>query len=202
MHALVIHAHPASDSYSRALRDATVAGLSAAGHDVEVVDLYGIDYRPWMTDAEHRAYDDIATDHPDPVVRSHIELVRRADLLVFVSPTWWSGLPAILKGWLDRTMLPGVAFRLDERTRKVRGALELRHLVAVTTYGSPRWYLWAFGNGGHRTIRRTLRLVCPRSTKTTWLALDRVNDRPDADRAAFLAKVEQTMRTLEPAARP
>ncbi len=198
MHALVVHAHPVPDSYSHALCRAVVAGLESAGHEVEVIDLYAIDYRPWMTEDEHRSYDTIAEDHPDPVVAEHIERVEWADALVLVFPTWWSGLPAIMKGWIDRTMLPGVAFRLDDRTQKVRGNLQIRHLVGVTTYGSPAWYLRVFGNAGRRTVMRTIRLICPRSTKRTWLDLDSLDGHSESDRRAFLEHVEESLRTLEP----
>jgi putative NADPH-quinone reductase len=135
------------------------------------------------------------------LVAAHIEQLRWADALVFVYPTWWSGLPAILKGWLDRTMLPGVAFRLDQRTRKVRGALDVQFLVGITTYGSPAWFQRVFGDAGRRTITRTLRLVCPRTTRSRWLALDRLDGRGQDERTAFLGLVEETMRSLNPAAR-
>ncbi len=197
MHALVVHAHPVAGSYSHALRDAVVAGLSRAGHEIEIIDLYGIDYRPWMTSDEHRDYDTIGADHPDPDVSRHIELMAWADVLVLVYPTWWSGFPAIMKGWLDRTMLPGVAFRLDERTNKVKGSLELRHLVGVTTYGSPRWYLYFVGDAGRRTVTRTLRMICGRSTKTTFLGLHKLDGRTEAERSAFLAEVESTFANLD-----
>ncbi|MEZ5376532.1 MAG: NAD(P)H-dependent oxidoreductase [Acidimicrobiales bacterium] len=200
MHALVVHAHPVPGSYSHALRDAVVSGLRTAGHDVELIDLYEIDYRPWMTDDEHRHYESIAEAHPDPVVARHIELVRWADALVLVYPTWWSGLPAILKGWLDRTMLPGVAFRLDERTNKVKGVLELRHLIGVTTYGSPSWYMLFVGDAGRRTITRTIRLVCGRSTKTHFHRLHKINTIDDAARQAYLREVEASFASLDPAA--
>ncbi len=202
MHALVVHAHPIEGSYSHALRDAVIAGLTSAGHDVDLIDLYAIGYRPWMTDDEHRRYDTIAADHPDPQVRAHLDLVDRTDALIFVYPTWWGGMPAIMKGWLDRTMLPGTAFRLDERTRKVKGALDLDHLIGVTTYGSPAWYLRVFGDAGRRTISRTLRLVCGRTTRTRWYALDRLDGRTDIEREAFLAEVEDAFRRLDPVGTP
>ncbi len=199
MHALVVHAHPVPGSYSHALRDAVLRGLATAEHEVEIIDLYDIDYRPWMTEAEHAAYDTIGNDHPDPVVARHIELVRWADALIMVYPTWWSGLPAIMKGWLDRTMVPGVAFHLDERTSKVRGSLELRHLIGVTTYGSPSWYMLFVGDAGRRTITRTIRLVCGRSTRTRMLRLNKANTISDEERAAFLSDVERQIAELEPA---
>ncbi len=196
MHALVVHAHPVTDSYSHALRTAVVVGLRSAGHETEVLDLYEIDYQPCLTEDEHRRYETIGHDHPDPVVAHHIELLEWADALILIYPTWWSGLPAIMKGWLDRTMLPGVAFRLDDRTRKVKGALELQHLIGVTTYGSPRWYLLVVGDAGRRTVKRTIRLVCGRSTKTRFLSLDKLDGRSNDERAAFLVEVESTFAAL------
>lgn len=197
MLALVVHAHPIPGSYSHAIRDAAVAGLQSAGHEVHIVDLYELDYRPWMTDDEHRRYDTIAEAHPDPQVAKHITLLNDAHILVLVYPTWWAGLPAIMKGWFDRTMLPGVAFRLDQETNKARGILDLVHLVGITTYGSPAWYLRVFGDAGRRTVTRTLRLTCGRSTKTTWRSLDRLDGRTDADRQRFLSEVETTCAALD-----
>ena len=111
-----------------------------------------------MTPDERRAYHG---DEPilDPVVARHAEIVTAADALVFVYPTWWSGLPAILKGWLERVMVPGVGFRFDERTGKVRPGLgQMRHLVGISTYGSPRSYVRFVNDNGRRIITRALRL--------------------------------------------
>ena len=64
----------------------------------------------------------------DPLVERYADIVGRAGALVFVYPTWWSTLPAILKGWLERVMVPGVSFRFDERTGKVQaGARQRAH---------------------------------------------------------------------------
>ena len=65
-----------------------------------------------MTKEEHDAYK-AQEPPPDAMVREHGELVRNAQLLVFVYPTWWSGPPAVLKGWLERVLVPGVGFTFD-----------------------------------------------------------------------------------------
>ena len=125
------------------------------------------------------------------------EHVRWAEAIVFVYPTWWAGLPAMVKGWLDRVLVPGVAFVLDERTRKVQPTLQHVRLVAgVSTYGSPRAYVGALGDGGRRTINRALRLVCGRRTRTVWLGLYAMDRRTDAERRAFVAEVEHRMSRL------
>ena len=193
---LVVHAHPDPESYGAAVRDATVRGLEQGGHEVDLVDLAAIGYAPRLTAEEHRNYDTIADDHPDPTVRSHIELVRACQAIVVVYPTFWSGMPAVLKGWLERTMLPGVSFRLHSTTRKVVGALDhVDHLVGVTTYGSPRGYRLLVGDGGRRTLW-TLRLSCGRRCRFRWLALDAIDTRPERDRIQFLDRVEARMAEL------
>lgn len=203
MRCLVVHAHPDPDSYSTALRSRAVDALEAVGHEVEVIDLYGIGYEPNLSPAEHERYDTIADDHPDPVVTTHIEAVRAADALVFVYPTWWSGLPAILKGWLDRTLLPGVAFTLSaagsdpEGARVVTPALDnITRVVGITTYGSGRLEVVLLGDGGRRTVTRTVRLVCARRCRTTWLGLHRLDTASEEERARFLDRVDTTLRGL------
>ena len=199
MRCLVVHAHPDPDSYSTALRTRAVAGLTAGGHEVEVIDLYGIGYDPCLTEAEHVDYFTIGADHPDPVVAAHIEQLLRAEALVFVYPTWWSGLPAILKGWLDRTFLPGVSFVLagPEGREVVRPNLtSVRRLVGITTYGSKRLDVTVLGDAGRRTIARSVRLVCAPRCRTTWLGLNQLDTAEETTRLDFLDRVEATMADL------
>jgi putative NADPH-quinone reductase len=135
----------------------------------------------------------------DPQVAAHADLVRRSEALVFVYPTWWSGVPAILKGWLERVFGDGVAFTMHPVTGKVIPALlHVRTLVGITTYGSPRWYRLVLGDAGRRTIHRALWLCCPRRTRRIWLALDGVDGKPDQARRAFLTRVERRMASLPP----
>ena len=158
MHAVVVVAHPRDDSYACALAARAVAGLQAGGHTVEVLDLYRLGFRTAMSAAERTAYHG---DDPilDPLVAHHADVVGRAELLVFVYPTWWSGLPAIMKGWLERVMVPGVGFRFDERTGKVKPGLgHVRRIVGISTYGSPRSYVLAVNDNGRRILTRALRV--------------------------------------------
>ena len=161
MQIVVVLAHPNPDGFTHAVAERACAGLLAAGHEVHLLDLYALGFRAAMSLQEHVAYNG---DHPaiDPLVVEHGELVRNAGALVFVYPTWWSSLPAILKGWLERVMVPGVAFRLDPRTNRVRPGLKrMRRLVGITTYGSSRAYMRFFNDAGRRVVTRCLRLSAP-----------------------------------------
>jgi putative NADPH-quinone reductase len=196
MRVLVIHAHPDSESFSHAILAATLDGLARAGHDATVIDLYALDYPGGLSRDEWRAYE---TNSPvlDPLVAEHVALVRSADALVFVYPTWWSSVPAILKSWLERTMLMGLAFTLDERTRRIQPGLgHLRHLVGISTYGSPRWYVKLINDNGRRTITRTLRLSTGGKARTTWLPLYTLDGRTPDSRRAFLDRVRRAMEKL------
>lgn len=188
--ALVIVAHPIADSLTHAAGAAAVAGLRAAHHRVRVLDLYAIGFRAAMTTAERRAY---STEAPvlDAMVAEHCQLLGRARRLVFVYPTWWSGPPAILKGWLERVLVTGVAFDLDPDTKRVRPAMgHIEHIVGISTYGSPRSYIAAINDNGRRIVTRSLRMVCGWRTATRWFGLYGVDTATDAERAAFLARIE------------
>ena len=195
MEVLVVCAHPHEDSFTHAVTAAARAGFERAGHDVTTLDLYAMDFVPAMSLAERRAYHG---DQPllDPVTVAHAELVRRAEVLVFVYPTWWSGPPAILKGWLERVLVPGVAFRFDD-AGKVRPALtNVRRIVGISTYGAPWTYVKLVQDGGRRMLTRALRLNCGVRTPTTWLGLYSIDTLGDNERAAFLDRVEHSMAHL------
>lgn len=192
----VVVAHPSPSSYCHALAVRAEAGLRAAGHEVVVLDLHRLGFRTAMTAEERHAYHE---DQPilDPMVAEHAAIVQRAEALVFVYPTWWSGLPAILKGWLERVMVPGVGFRLDERTNKVRPGLgHMRHLVGISTYGSPRSYVRMVHDNGRRIITRALRMSCGPRVRTQWLGLYALDTSTVLQRQEFLARVERQMANL------
>jgi NAD(P)H dehydrogenase (quinone) len=196
MDVLVVCAHPRQDSYTHAVTEAAERGLRRADHDVTALDLYALGFAPAMSAAERAAYHG---EEPllDPMTREHAALVRRAEMLVFVYPTWWSGAPAILKGWLERVLVPGVAFRFDARGR-VRPALtHVRHIVGVSTYGAPWTYVKLLHDGGRRMLTRALRMNCGLRTRTTWLGLYSIDTLGDNERAAFLDRVEHTIAHLE-----
>lgn len=192
MLALLVVAHPATDSYTRALAERAEAGLLAGGHEVVVLDLYALGFQAAMSSDERRSYDE-ADPILDPMVAEHAALVQRAEALVFVYPTWWSGLPAILKGWLERVMVPGVGFVFDDRGRVRPGLSQMRRIVGISTYGSPRGYVRVVNDNGRRTLTRALRMSCGWRVRRRWLARYSIDTSTAAERAEFAAHVEQKM---------
>lgn len=195
MQVVVVLAHPNADSFCHALAQRAVAGLTAGGHQSELIDLYALGISAAMSPAEHAAYHG-ETPILDPLIQSHADLVRAADALVFVYPTWWSSTPAILKGWLERVMVPGVAFVFNKDGKVRPGLTNVRHVVGISTYGSPRVYVRLINDNGRRMITRALRLNTGLRTRRSWLGLYAIDTATADEREAFLQRVERKMRSL------
>jgi len=123
MHALIVYAHPEPASFCAAMLDTTVTTLRAAGHTVTVSDLHAMGFDPV---SDRRNFTTVADasrlrlqaeeSHASavggyvPELRAEMDKLAACDLLVLVFPIWWLGMPAILKGWIDRVFTVGVAY--------------------------------------------------------------------------------------------
>lgn len=116
MKALIVYCHPREGSFTSAIRDLVVDKLARAGAEVRLNDLYARGFDPILSAYEHENYLDIPVNCIP--VAEDVEDIRWCDTLIFIYPTWWYGLPAMLKGWLDRTLLPDVAFSCRSRKEK------------------------------------------------------------------------------------
>lgn len=188
MHVLIVLSHPNPASYTAALAQAVAEGASAAGHSTEVIDLHAEAFNPVLSAAEHAAYADPPTD---PQVQRHAAALARAEALVIVAPIWWSGPPAMLKGWLDRVWRPGIAFHPTPDGRLHPGLPEIGHLHLVATLGMPRLLWWLTGQPGRRMILRGLRPCIALAARTRWHALYQIDTTTPAARSAFLARLRR-----------
>jgi putative NADPH-quinone reductase len=105
----VILAHPRPGSFNHAIAEAVVQVLADHGHSVHFHDLYAERFDPVLP------YGEIPRASPlDATVAGHCRELAGADGIVIVHPDWWGQPPAILKGWIDRAIRPGVAYRFLE----------------------------------------------------------------------------------------
>lgn len=147
-----------------------VAGLlSNRANAVTTIGL--ADFHPAMTTDERRAYETDAPITSERIERS-AEAVRAAQSLIFIHPTPSNGLSAPIKGWIDRVLVPGVAFVLDERTGRVKPALgHISHLGLISVDDRTRLQRFLEHDNARRVIFRALRLVCGVRTRTHAIAL-------------------------------
>jgi NAD(P)H dehydrogenase (quinone) len=105
----VILAHPRPGSFNHAIADEVTTTLRKSGHAVTVHDLYREQFDPLLHS------DEIPRNATlPPVIALHCREIAAADGIIFVHPDWWGMPPAILKGWIDRVLRPGVAYRFAE----------------------------------------------------------------------------------------
>jgi NAD(P)H dehydrogenase (quinone) len=99
MHHLVIVAHPRMKSFNHAVVEAYTSTLVERGHRVECRDLYALNFNPVLSVRDLAA---IARGRASRDIRAEQAAIRRADVLTLIAPLWWSGFPAMLKGYVDR----------------------------------------------------------------------------------------------------
>jgi NAD(P)H dehydrogenase (quinone) len=192
MHILLIACHPRDDSYNAALRRTVQATLEAKGHEVRLRDLYAEGFRPALSAAEHAVTNAPGVNRAG--IEREVEDLHWAEALVLVYPTWWYGMPAMLKGWFDRVWLPGIAFRIGP------GAIEplltkIRRIAVVTTYGSPLWLLWYLGWPDRKVVGRGLRRLCARDCRLDWHYLTHMDRRERWELDRFLARTQAAFAT-------
>ena len=156
MRALVVLAHPEPRSFNAALKDATLEVLAARGAQVVVSDLYADGFGAVAGRADFTTVRDadrltlsleqrhaLGHDGLAPEVARELGRLRAADLLVLHFPLWWFGLPAILKGWIDRVFVSGGVYGRSAVFE--RGRLRGKRAIACVTTGAPEA---AFGRDG------------------------------------------------------
>lgn len=198
MHALLVIAHPVETSYCAALAEAARRGLVAGGATVDVCDLHAEGFDPVIGRADRLGYHDRATNHA--LAQGHVARLARADALILCFPAWINSPPAMMKGWLEKVMLPGVAFTLEGGWRPA--LTNVRTLAAVVTYGGARWRNWLAGDSARRIVTRAVWSYTGWRARVRYMAQYGVDRSRPEQRAAFLSAVETGMARLASLQRP
>jgi NAD(P)H dehydrogenase (quinone) len=131
MNHLVIFCHPSPASFNRAIADSVEAVSGALGHDTCCRDLYGIAFNPVLS----RADLDGAAETVPADIRQEQEFIAWADMLTFVYPVWWAGMPGMLKGYIDRVFCRDFAYCMDDGGAK--GLLGGKRVLIFNTTALP-----------------------------------------------------------------
>lgn len=197
MRALVVYCHPDPGSFTAAVRDTVLARLDAAEAEVRLHDLYAMGFQPVLSGPEWQGYLDSPANRA-PVERLVGDL-EWCDTLIFVYPTWWYGLPAMLKGWLDRVLLPEVAFEMPKAEGETirRGLMHITGLGVFTTCGASRWLTLLVGAPGKRTLMRGVGLLlAPRARRVFAAHYLMDSARPEALKAHLARVAARTDRLI------
>ena len=193
MRALIILGHPKPGSFNHAIAETVRQHLQRNGHEVVLHDLYQECFDPVLPVEELNAPEEELPEN----IRSHMQEIRDADILAFVHPNWWGGPPAILRGWLDRVVRQGFAYRFTpngpipmftEKAVQIFSTSNTPRDVELNVYGDPIEVFWktvVFGLCGSKTFER-------RNFESIILST------PE-ERAAWLDEVAQTIDRRFPA---
>jgi NAD(P)H dehydrogenase (quinone) len=192
--ALLIVAHPLDDAFAKVAAARIRVAIERRGIQVDIIDLYTDGFDPCLTGAERRGY--FAVPYNSGAVADYAARLRLAEKLVFVFPQWWFNVPAILKGFFDRVLVPGVAF--DHAPNGAPLIPRLTHVDAlwvVSSTGAPWWVTRLYmGDPVRRQIGRGIKPFISRKAKFRMLTLYDM-DRMTKHRAcAFLDHLEQIFR--------
>jgi NAD(P)H dehydrogenase (quinone) len=188
MRVLVIYCHPNPESFTAAIRETALASLAAKGHETRLIDLYAMDFNPVLGREERARYHTPVENERD--IAEHLEALRWAQGLLFVYPTWWYGLPAMLKGWLDRVWVPHATFDMPKGRKPIsRVMTNITHIAAISTLGAPRFWWWMIGAPGRRTLLTGIGVICNAKCRTKWIALHRIDVVGADKRIGFLNKI-------------
>lgn len=193
MQALVVLAHPLSDSLCAHLAHEAIDALRARGATVDVLNLYAEDFQPALTAAERRLH--YATPQPGPDIVALQQRLAAADMLVLVFPTWWFSLPAILKGWFDRVWAPKFAF---EHGTPIKPLLRgLKSCLVVTTLGSPWWIdRIVMRQPVKRVLKTGLLFACAPQAKFSMLSFHAAETADAAQVAGFAGRMRKAIARL------
>ena len=148
MNYLIVCAHPNPKSFNHAELEALRQALKAAGHQIRVRDLYALNFNPVLAPADFEAMAKGALPADVLEEQGHI---KWADALVFVYPVWWAGMPAVLKGYVDRVFLKGFAY--DYGKDGIVPLLKGKTAFVFNTTGTPSEVYEKMGM--HRSLRQT-----------------------------------------------
>ncbi|MGV9271271.1 NAD(P)H-dependent oxidoreductase [Kitasatospora sp. NPDC003701] len=188
-------AHPRPGSFNHALFGAVVDELRGRGCEVLAHDLCAEGFPPALT-AEETGTVDAAGGTDDPVLARHRAEVATLDALVLIHPNWWGMPPAVLTGWVQRVLVPGVAYKLGTADGEPAGLLRAGRALVLNTsdtpeerergeFGDPLERIWAacvLPYVGVTDVRRTV--------------FRTVTDSADAVRAQWLRQARQEAAAL------
>ena len=155
MKILVILAHPSNISFCKSVAHIYQETASQRGHEVKRIDLASLQFDPLL----HDGYKTIQELEPDLVAAQ--KLILWSDHIVWIYPNWWGAMPALLKGFIDRTFVPGFAFKYRDNSKLWDKLLTGRTAHLYVTMDSPPWYYrWFTKMPGHQQMRRAILNFC------------------------------------------
>lgn len=188
---LIILGHPVKDTFSDSLRAAYSRGAISSGAQIREIVLRKLKFDMNFSEG-YRGNQELEPD----LVKAQ-EAITWANHIVLIYPNWWSTFPALMKGFIDRTLLPGFAFRYRKGVLSWDKLLTGRSARMIVTMDTPPWYYWLiYRRPGHNAMKRGILEFCGiKPVRITTIGSLKISS--EKKREQWIAKVENLGRKMK-----
>lgn len=181
----IINGHPNKDSFNFGITEAYRLGAVEAGAEVKEIVIRDLNFSPNLQFGYQKRME------LEPDLMKAWEIIQWADHLVWVHPVWWGGFPALMKGFIDRLFLPGMAYQYREKSVWWDKLLKGKTAHIITTLDQPGWYYRLFfGRPSVNQLRKSILEYCGvKPVKVTYIGV--IRNSKDDQRAQWLRKVKE-----------
>lgn len=205
---LIIQCHPLQDSLSYEISQKLQETLRLNSHEVILRRLYcqddvsecytGKDFQPCLSRHERHCYneDNIISDHKQGIfesddVKQAVEDLRWCDSVIFIYPSWWFSQPAMLKGYFDRVLIPGVAFEINSENKKISPSLaNITHVSSITSFGRSYFEVLYIGDNGKRLLQNVFLKLCHPKCNFTYDVMYNSDKVSKDERSNFIKQLQ------------
>lgn len=188
---LIILGHPVKDTFSDLLRESYKNGALSSGAEIREIVLRKLRFDLNFSEG-YRGNQELEPD----LVKAQQDITW-ADHIVLIYPNWWSTFPALMKGFIDRTFLPGFAFKYRKGTLQWDKLLTGRSARIIVTMDTPPWYYWlVYRRPGHNAMKRGILQFCGiRPVGVTTIGSLKISS--EQKREKWIARVESLGRKMK-----
>lgn len=131
----IIYAHPYDKSFNHAILEEVKSKLISSGRNYKVIDLYKEKFNPALDADSLKLFSKGET--ADPLAREYLAQLLKTDEIIFIFPIWWSTMPAIVDGFIDKVMLEGKAYKYDETGKLIPAEININRTIIISTSEAP-----------------------------------------------------------------
>lgn len=182
---VIINGHPNKESLSFAFAKAYNKGATNSGAEVKEIIIADLNFNPNLQFGYQKRTE------LEPDLLNAWEKIKWADHLVWIHPVWWGGLPAMMKGFIDRLFLPGFAFQYRENSILWDKLLKGKTAHIITTLDQPSWYYWLiYGRPSVNQLKKsTLEFCGINPVKVSYFGI--IKNSKDTTRQKWISAVEK-----------
>lgn len=152
---LIINGHPNINSLNFSFAEAYKKGALQSNADVKVITIANLEFNPNLQFGYQKRTE------LEPDLLEAWEKIKWAQHIVWIHPVWWGGVPAIMKGFIDRLFLPGFAFQYKENSMFWDKLLKGKTAHIITTLDQPGWYYWLmYGKPSVNQLKKSTLQFC------------------------------------------